>query len=78
MLISVILLYNINNKYVVNKQEDKIMNNDTIKKFDITIKLRGDNVYDLYIDGEWVASRGSCESILEDVKSAVKKSLLAE
>ena len=54
------------------------MNNDTIKKFDITIKLRGDNVYDLYIDGEWVASRGSCESILEDVKSAVKKSLLAE
>lgn len=54
------------------------MNNDTIRKFDITIKLRGDNVYDLYIDGEWVSSRGSCENILEEVKDVVKKSLLTE
>ncbi len=54
------------------------MNNETIRKFDITIKLRGDNVYDLYIDGEWVASRGSCENVLEEVKNVVKKSLLDE
>ena len=30
------------------------MSNETIKKFDITIKLRGDNVYDLYLDGKWM------------------------
>ena len=33
------------------------MSNETVKRFDITLKLRGDNVYDLYIDGKWVASR---------------------
>lgn len=51
------------------------MNNETIKKFNIIIKLRGDNVYDLYVDGEWVTSRGSCEKILEDVNKVVEKSL---
>ncbi len=54
------------------------MNNETIKSFDIKIKLRGDNIYDLYIDGEWVASRGSCDNILEEVKGIVKKSLIEE
>ena len=28
------------------------MNNKTVKEFNIKIKLRGDNVYDLYLDGE--------------------------
>lgn len=54
------------------------MSNETVKRFDITIKLRGDNVYDLYMDGEWIASRGSCDNILDEVKSEVKKSLLDE
>ena len=54
------------------------MNNKTIKKFDITIKLRGDNVYDLYLDGEWIASRGSCDNILEEVKRAVRGSLIGD
>ena len=44
------------------------MNNSTIKRFDITIKLRGDNVYDLYFNDEWVASRGSYENILNEAK----------
>ena len=52
------------------------MNNETIKRFDIVIKLRGDNVYDLYLDGEWIASRGSCENILDEARSAIKDSLL--
>ena len=56
-------------------KENKIMNNETIKKFNITIKLRGDNVYDLYIDDKWIASRGSCENILDEVRSEIKKSL---
>ena len=45
------------------------MNNETIKKFSITIKLRGDNVYDLYLDDKWIASRGSCNGIVDEVKN---------
>ena len=59
-------------------QRSVIMSNETIKKFDITIKLRGDNVYDLYIDNEWVASRGSYEGILDDVRTEMKRSLIGQ
>lgn len=52
------------------------MSNETIKRFDITIKLRGDNVYDLYLDGEWIASRGNCDNLLNDVKGVIKESLI--
>ena len=52
------------------------MNNETIKRFDIIIKLRGDNVYDLYLDGEWIASRGNFENILDEARDAIKTSLL--
>ena len=54
------------------------MNNETIKRFDITIKLRGDNVYDLYHDGKWVASRGSGETIVDEVRNVVRASLLSD
>ena len=33
------------------------MNNTTVEE--VRIKLRGDHVYDAYVDGTWVASRGS-------------------
>lgn len=52
------------------------MNNETIKKFNIVIKLRGDNIYDLYIGDEWISSRGSYESVLDDVQSEMKRSLV--
>ena len=52
------------------------MSNETIKRFDITIKLRGDNVYDLYMNGEWISSRGSCESIANEVCAVIKTSLI--
>ena len=52
------------------------MNNETVKKFNIMIKLRGDNIYDLYMDGKWVSSRGSCDKILEDVNGFVKEALI--
>ena len=54
------------------------MNNETIKRFDITIKLRGDNVYDLYLDGKWISSRGSCENILNEARDVIKASLLED
>lgn len=52
------------------------MNNDTIKKFDIAIKLRGDHVYDLYFNDEWVASRGHYESILNEAKNIIENELI--
>ena len=52
------------------------MNNKTIKEFNIKIKLRGDNVYDLYMDGEWISSHGNSDKVLEDVRIIVKKALI--
>ena len=52
------------------------MNNETVKRFDVTIKLRGDNVYDLYMGDVWVASRGSCERILDEAREVIRSSLL--
>ena len=49
------------------------MNNKTVKKLNIMIKLRGDKVYDLYVDGEWISSRGNYDKILEDIGEFVKK-----
>lgn len=43
------------------------MANQTVHNF--TIKLREDRVYDLYLDGKWIVSRGSHESILEELKN---------
>jgi hypothetical protein len=47
------------------------MNNKTICRFEI--KLRGDNVYDLYVDGEWVASRGCYENILDEIRKEIER-----
>ena len=54
------------------------MNNKTIKKFEITIKLRGDNVYDIYADGTWIASCGSYISAASEVKTLMEKTFLEE
>lgn len=53
------------------------MNNETIKKFNLTVKLRGDHVYDLYVDGKWVAHSGSCENVLLEA-SRILSELLRE
>ena len=47
------------------------MNNKTI--FEAKIKQRGDGVYDLYINGEWVASRGCYENILDEIRNVIKE-----
>ena len=54
------------------------MNNETVKRFDLTIKLRGDNVYDLYFNGKWVASRGGHDGILDEARTVIKNALLDE
>lgn len=48
-----------------------MMNNKTIHEF--TIKLRGDNVYDLYVDDKWVVSRGHYENILEEIRKEIER-----
>ena len=47
------------------------MNNKTIHEF--TIKLRGDNVYDLYVDDKWVISRGHYQNILEEIRKEIER-----
>ena len=49
------------------------MANKTMKKF--MIKLREDRVYDLYVDGKWVLSRGSHENILDELKKIMDAEL---
>ena len=56
---------------MIDHNVETITNNKTIQEF--TIKLRGDNVYDLYVDGEWVASRGYYENILDEIRDAIKR-----
>lgn len=47
------------------------MNNETIKSF--TVKKRGDRVYDIYTDGQWVASRGATENVLDILKTLMEE-----
>ena len=47
------------------------MNNKTIEK--ITIKHRGDGVYDIYLNDSWVASKGHYLSALEDIQNIIKE-----
>lgn len=46
------------------------MNNKTM--YEVKIKLRGDGVYDLYLDGKWMASKGSYESIANEFCEIMK------
>ena len=46
------------------------MNNKTI--FEAKVKQRGGGIYDLYINGEWIASRGHYENILDEIRKAIQ------
>lgn len=49
------------------------MNNKTVHNF--TIKLREDRVYDLYLNGKWMVSRGSYENILAELKTIMEENI---
>lgn len=49
------------------------MNNAT--KMEWKIKMRYDNVYDLYLNGKHIASRGSHESILAELKALMEENV---
>ena len=46
------------------------MNNKTIHNF--TIKLRGDHVFDLYVDGALYTSKGSYIYVLSELKKIME------
>ena len=56
---------------MIDYDTETITNNKTVHEF--TIKLRGDNVYDLYVDNQWVASRGHYENILDEIRGAIER-----
>lgn len=47
------------------------MNNKTIHEY--TIKLRGDGVYDIYIDDVHMGSKGSYKSVLKELEVIMKE-----
>ena len=47
------------------------MNNRTI--FEAKVKQRGDGIYDLYINGEWIASRGHYEGVLDEIRKEIQR-----
>ena len=49
------------------------MANKTVKK--IVIKLREDRVWDLYIDDQWVLSKGSYKNILDELNQIIDTEL---
>lgn len=49
------------------------MANKTVHNF--TIKLREDRVYDLYLNGKWMISRGSYENILEELRTIMEENV---
>lgn len=55
---------------MIDYDVNTITNNKTVHEF--TIKLRGDNVYDLYVDGEWTVSRGHYKNILDEIRDAIE------
>ena len=57
--------------YKIRILNGEIMN----KRFDIIIKLSKDNVYDLYLNDEWVVSRVSHENILDEAKKLIESNM---
>jgi hypothetical protein len=57
----------------MKKNNRMIMNNKTVHNF--TIKLREDRVYDLYLNGKWMVSRGSYDNILAELKTIMEENV---
>lgn len=45
------------------------MNNETVHEF--KIKYRGDNCYDVYVDGKFVSTKGSIESAVKEIEDVM-------
>ena len=47
------------------------MNNKT--EIEIKIKLKGDGVYDIYVNKEWAVSRGSLDNVIMEVRRILEE-----
>ena len=56
-----------------NYDVKRVTNNSTVHNY--VIKFRGDRVYDLYLDGQWVVSRGNYENILDELKKLMEENV---
>ena len=55
-----------------------MFNNETVKKFEVVVKLRGDNIYDIYLGKEWYCSHGSYVAAAQEVKQLMEEAFLEE
>ena len=46
-------------------------NNETVMK--ITIRMRKENVYDIYLNDTWMCSKGHYENVLDEVRNIIKQ-----
>ena len=49
------------------------MNNKTIHEF--TIKLRGEHIYDIYVDKKHIIAKGCIENVLEELKTLMEENV---
>ena len=52
------------------------MNNTTVER--IEIKMRGDNVYDIYVNNEWIGARGCYLNALNFVREYIQSLIVCE
>lgn len=57
--------------YTMDTNVMNVSSNATVMSYEI--KWRGDKVYDLYLNGKHVASKGSIEKILEELKMIMEE-----
>ena len=52
------------------------MNNATVER--IEIKMRGDNVYDIYVNDEWIGGRSCYLNALNFVRKYIQAQIVCE
>ena len=54
------------------KKNKNAKDEEIIKNFNIKIKTKNDIVYDLFLDDEWIGSRGTVEDVLSEIEKVIR------
>ena len=57
--------------YTIDCNAMNVSSNATVMSYEI--KWRGDRVYDLYLNGKHIASKGSVENVLAELRLLMRK-----